>query len=107
METTIIHADDLNFTHIVGFERFILPRQDGIAICQHLYQYAITEGFETDDRMSLFIVQVRRPALFSSSSISREFMFTISDLKTSEIFIPGYDAGFSLRNLWGVVYRML
>ena len=107
METTIVHADDLSFTHIEGFERFILAQQDGISICESLYEYAIAEGFKTGDKMSLFIIQVRRPTLFSTSTISREFMFTISDMKTGEIFILGYDAGFSLRNLWGVLYRML
>ena len=107
METMIVHSDDISFTPIEGFERFIISQPNGIVINQGLYQYAVSEGFETDDVLSLIVVQVRRPALFSSSVITRGFMFTVSDLKADEIFIPGYDAGFSLRSLWGVLYRVL
>ncbi|MCL2398369.1 MAG: hypothetical protein FWC91_01330 [Defluviitaleaceae bacterium] len=107
METTIAHADDLSFTHIEGFERFILLQQDGITISRDLYQYAIAEGFKTDDNLFLTVIQVRRPTMFSSSIISRGFLFTISDLNTGEIFFANYDVEFSLHSLWGMFYRIL
>ena len=107
METMVVCANDFSRTHIERFGKFITQYQGNIIISKELYFYAIAGGFEADDNLSLVVFQVRRPSVFSSSVISRQFMFAISDLKSGELFIPHYDAGYSLRSLWGVLYRIL
>ena len=107
METMIVCASDFSHTHIEGFEKFITQYQGNIIVNEGLYWYAVAEGFETDDKLSLVVFQARRPSIFSTSVVSRGFMFAISDLKSGELFFPYYDVSYSLRSFWGVLYRIL
>ena len=107
METMIVCAEDFSHTHIDRFDKFVTQYQGNIIISEELYFYAIADGFETVDSLSLVIIQVRRPSIFNTSTVSRGFMFTISDLENGEISIPYHYAGYNLRSLWGVLYRIL
>jgi beta-lactamase regulating signal transducer with metallopeptidase domain len=111
METMIFLTDDLgviNPTHIEGFEPFIFSQQDGIVINQGFYQHAIAEGLEADGNFYLCVIYARRPSLLSISTISCGFKFTVSDLNDGDMFFSVHeDERFSLRNFWGVLYRIL
>jgi len=107
METMIVCAGDFSQTHIEGFEKFITQYQGNIIVNEGLYWYAIAEGFEAHDLLSLVVFQAKRPSIFSTSVVSRGFMFAINDLKNGEIFIPCHEASYNLRSFWGVLFRIL
>ncbi|MCL2198226.1 MAG: hypothetical protein FWB80_04805 [Defluviitaleaceae bacterium] len=107
METMIVRENDFSRTHIEGFEKFVTHCQGNIIISEGLYLYAAAKGFETDDRLGLVVLQVRRPSVFATSVISRGFSFTLGDLKNGEIVFPHHYVSYDLRSFWGVLYRIL
>jgi hypothetical protein len=105
MEIQVFLSEDTNFSHIQGTERFFFLENDGIALDQKgFYEYALSAGLKPEQRLSVSVMEGKRPTLTSYYTISNGATFAVYQLESEEIFIPYYDAGL---NIWSMLYRLI
>lgn len=99
-------SQDNTFSNIDGAERFIVIKNDGIALDQQgLMQYAAAQGLSAETGIDVSATYSERITATSCYTVGCGGSFFIGQLETEELFFPYYDSVW--KKLWGFLYRII